>query len=112
MTDEEKIVVEEKQECHCECAKILTKFLLGTTSIFLGVLLAILVASALLRPKMPCPCKMGGHPGFERQLPPPAAAMHRHHGQRPDMQNFHNKDFKKFENYKKPEFNKEKFDKK
>ena len=100
MTDEEKIVAEEKKECHCECGKILTKFLLSTTSVFLGVLLAILVSSALLRPKMPCPCKMMGHQGFERQLPPPPFM----YGQRPHMHKFHGKDFKKFEKGQRPDF--------
>ena len=105
MTDEEKIVVEEKKECHCECSKTLTMFLLGTTSVFLGTLLAILVASALLKPNMPCPCKMQmGHPGFERQLPPPGVGMHKFDGPR---HKFHNKDFKKFEKGQRPNFDKQ-----
>ena len=102
MTDEEKIVVEDKKECGCECGKILTKFLLGTTSVFLGVLLAILVASALLRPQAPCPCKMMGHPGIERQMPPFGM-----HGQKPNMHKFHGKDFKKFEKGQRPDFDKD-----
>ena len=101
MTDEEKVVAEERKEHHhCECGKILTKFLLETTSVFLGVLLAILVASALLRPQMPCPCKMMGHPGIVRPMPPFGM-----HGQRPDFHKFHHKDFKKFDKGQRPDFN-------
>ena len=102
MTEEEKIVVENKKECHCECGKILTKFLLNITSVFLGVLLAILVASALLKPQAPCPCKMGmwHQPGIDRQMPPFGM-----HGQRPHMHKFHGKDFKKFDKLQKPNFN-------
>lgn len=69
MTDEEKKVEETKV---CKCGE-LGRFFTLVAAIFLGVLLAILVSAALLRPK--CPCQkfmhmpMGG-PGIERQMPP------------------------------------------
>ncbi len=66
MTDEEKKEVKE-----CRCCSELGKFFTLTASIFLGTLLAILVASALLKPK--CPCPYGGvmppRPVIERQIP-------------------------------------------
>lgn len=71
MSDEEK---------KCACATELGKFFTLVAAIFLGVLLAILVSAALLKPK--CPCR--GHmpfpprPVYENQMPP----MHGHWGVR------------------------------
>lgn len=90
MSDEEKIV--EKKVCKHGCE--LGRFFTLTASIFLGVLLAILVAAALLKPN--CPVRgrmMPPPPVMERQIPPmgqfapPAQGGPQHfrgHGQRPD----------------------------
>ncbi len=69
------MVDEQKQECKCECYKIAAKFLLLTTSVFVGTLLAIIFAAHLLKPPFPppCNCNKGMHkmpPRMERQLPP------------------------------------------
>lgn len=64
MTDEEK---------KCTCGSELGRFFTLVAAIFLGVVLAILVSAALLKPK--CPCR-GPMPmpmprlGIERQIPP------------------------------------------
>lgn len=50
MTDEEKISKEAKT---CQCVE-LGRFFTQVASIFLGVLLAILVSAAILKPKVPC----------------------------------------------------------
>ena len=71
MTDEEK-----KVEV-CKCGEI-GKFFTLVAAIFLGVLLAILVSAALLKPN--CPCSKGfpkGGPMMERQIPPGFHHMHR-----------------------------------
>lgn len=64
---------EEKKECKCECYKIAAKFLLLTTSVFGGTLLAIIFAAHLLKPPFPpCNCHKGMHkmpPRMERRLP-------------------------------------------
>ena len=68
MTDEEKKVVEEKR--FCKHGGELGRFFTLTASIFLGVLFAILVAAALLRPQCPCADKMMPPPPMmERQIP-------------------------------------------
>lgn len=89
MTDEEKKVeVVEHKEC---CCKLFCKFLMITSAVFVGSLLALLVAKALTQPNFPpCPCAMKGHrPGIERQLPPQIGErpMHKHHfkGKRPNF---------------------------
>lgn len=82
---------EEKKECKC-CSE-LGKFFTLTASIFLGTLLAILVASALLKPKCPCPVGRMFPPGpvFERQIPmngmgqPPIGQRKFHHHQFKDL---------------------------
>lgn len=73
---------EQKKECKCECYKIAAKFLLLTTSVFVGTLLAIIFAAHLLKPPFPpCNCHKGMHrmhpPRMERQLPPGAMMKHR-----------------------------------
>ena len=59
-------------ECKCKACKYICKFLFLTGAIFLGTLLALLLANALQRPKFPpCPCncmKNKMH-GIEKQLP-------------------------------------------
>ena len=81
MTDEQK-------ECKkCECCKLVCKFFFLSGAVFLGALMAILFAHALLKPTCP-PCRgnmMRMHrPGIERQMPP---RMLEHRGQRPDFNN-------------------------
>ena len=61
------------EEKTCQCKETFQQFLFISASVFVGVLLAILVSSAILRPKCPPP-PMGMMPprfGVERQLPPP-----------------------------------------
>lgn len=103
MTEEEKKVEECKVENReCKCQKILTKFLLDTVSVFLGVLLALLVLRGLTAPKFPvCPCGMrGGYPMMERQIPPHRIGhknfhkMRMYKGQPPRFEK--KSDFKKF----------------
>ena len=64
MTDEEKKT--------CNCSEI-GRFFTLVAAIFLGVLLAILVSAAILKPQ--CPCHKGimpmGRPRIERHMPPP-----------------------------------------
>ena len=86
MTDEEKKVeiIEQKEEKKCCCCKLFCKFLMITSAVFTGTLLALLVAKALTQPQFPpCPCAMKGYrPGFERQLPSQQMGervMHGHH---------------------------------
>ena len=78
MTDEEKKVDEKKV---CKCSE-LGSFFTQVAAIFLGVLLAILVSAAVLKPQ--CPCHKGmslmGRPGFSRQLPYPPMGAHFRHG--------------------------------
>lgn len=84
MTDEEK---------KCNCSE-LGRFFTLVGAVFLGVLLAILVSAAILRPQ--CPCHKGimpmGGPGIERQMPPPPIGMHVKNGH-----NKHHIDVKKFD---------------
>lgn len=63
MSDEEK---------KCACTTELGKFFTLVAAIFLGVLLAILVSAALLKPKCPCKGSMPfpPRPMMERQIPP------------------------------------------
>jgi hypothetical protein len=97
MTEEKKVEECTTDRHECKCQKILTKFLLDTISVFLGVLLALLVLRGLTAPNFgPCPCGMKrGCPMMERRLPPPmhrakdfrAIRMHKDHpqfGQRKD----------------------------
>ena len=92
MTDEEKKVEVYANHKEC-CCKLFCKFLMITSAVFVGTLLALLVAKALTQPKFPpCPCAMKHYrPGIERQLPPPAQfgerPMHKHHfkGDKPDF---------------------------
>ena len=75
MTDEEKKV--ECCEKECKCCKMIAKFFFKVGAVFLGTLLAILVAAALLRPGVP-PCRCGIGPQgpcplkMERHMPPMA----------------------------------------
>jgi len=64
MTDEEK-------RTECKCGE-LGRFFTLVAAIFLGVLLAILVSAALLKPKCPCrgPVPFPPRPMYERQIPP------------------------------------------
>ena len=70
MSDEEK---------KCNCGE-LGRFFTLVAAIFLGVLLAILVSAALLKPKCPCrgPMPFPPRPMYEQQIPP----MHGHWGVR------------------------------
>lgn len=63
MADEEK---------KCNCGSELGRFFTLVAAIFLGVLLAILVSAALLKPKCPCRGTMPfpPRPMYERQIPP------------------------------------------
>lgn len=87
MTDEEK---------KCNCSEI-GRFFTLTASIFLGVLLAILVSAAILRPQ--CPCHKGimpiNRPGIEGHMPPP---MWMHHNK------MHKMHYKNFQNFDKDDF--------
>ena len=92
MTDEQKKV----EECkNCECCKMVCKFFFLSGAVFLGTLMALLLAHALLKPSCP-PCHgkmMRFHrPGIERQMPP---RMFEHQGQRPDFGNYGPKHFSK-----------------
>ena len=90
MSDEEK---------KCACATELGKFFTLVAAIFLGVLLAILVSAALLRPKCPCAKSMPfpPRPMIEQQIPP----MHghwklKHSGMNAnEMRKFNKGDFKR-----------------
>jgi hypothetical protein len=66
MSDEEK-----KESKVCNCGE-LGRFFTQVAAIFLGVLLAILVSAALLKPKCPCkgPMPFPPRPMYERQVPP------------------------------------------
>lgn len=91
MTDDEK-----KETKVCKCGE-LGRFCTQVASIFFGVLLAILVSAAILKPQMPCHKgmpPMGGMPGVERPMTPPSAQWQ---GQPPIGPEFrgHHKDFKK-----------------
>lgn len=92
MTDEEKKV--------CNCGE-LGRFFTLTAAIFLGVLLAILVSAALLRPQ--CPCSKGippmGRIGIERHMPPPPMGMHMRHGKKMHLKNGKNFDKQNFDFY-------------
>lgn len=104
MTDEErKVEYVERHHKEC-CCMLFCKFLMITSAVFVGTLLALLVAKALMHPKFPpCPCMMKHYrPGFERQIPPPPHMMkdnHKHdfRGERPnfDKDRIHNKPEKK-----------------
>lgn len=87
MTDEEKKFEQNKE---CKCCKILTKFLLNTISVFLGVLLALAVFRGLTVPSF-CPCNMGMGMGMSRPLPPPP--MMKHHKFHGDKMNKHHPRF-------------------
>ena len=82
MAEEQKKV----EECkNCECCKLVCKFFFLSGAVFLGTLMALLLAHALLKPSCP-PCHgkmMRFHrPGIERQMP---SRMLKHRGQRPDF---------------------------
>ena len=52
MTDEEK-------KCECKCCKKVKEFLFISGAVFVGAFLAIMLSSAVLKPKMPpCPMRM------------------------------------------------------
>lgn len=90
MTEEQQTEVCETKKCECRCKELLCKFLLKVCAVFFGTLLAILVASSLLRPQMPpcgCPFKMmhQPYPAMEKQMPP--MGMHKH------FKGEHKKDF-------------------
>lgn len=82
MTEEEKKVQETKQ---CDCCKKAQEFFFIAGAVFLGTLLALLLAHALNKPQFP-PCHRGmmgpHHPRMERQLPQQAFSRH---GQRPNF---------------------------
>ncbi len=75
---------EEKKLTKCDCYRIAAKFLLLTTSVFLGTLLAIIFAAHLLKPPVPpCNCHHRGMhkmppkmERFDRQLPPTGVVKH------------------------------------
>ncbi len=80
---------EQKTECKCECKEIAAKFLLLTTSIFVGTLLAIIFAALLLKPAVPpCPCQKA----WMHKMPP---RMERQFGPQKDFGR-HHKNFKHF----------------
>ena len=66
MSDEEK-----KEAKVCNCGE-LGRFFTQVAAIFLGVLFAILVSAALLKPKCPCkrPMPFSPRPMYENQIPP------------------------------------------
>ncbi len=82
-------MTEEKKECKCKTCELLGKFLFLTGAVFLGTLLALLLAHAINKPKFP-PCHrgmfMGPRAGIERRLPPPIAQQGR---MRPEIQYFY-----------------------
>lgn len=75
MTEEVKVTEEKHHECNCN---VFLKFLVLTSSVFVGSLLAILVAKALTQPSFP-PCPMMKHfnrPMYEKGFYPPAMGEH------------------------------------
>ena len=100
MTDEEKRseIVSVKKHGEC-CCYLFCKFLMITSAVFVGTLLAFLVSKALMRPAFPpCPCMMKGYgPGIQRQLPPPAEF-----GERPHHRHYLKSDKPKFDKDKAP----------
>ncbi len=103
MTEEERNVEEKTYERRNECnCQVFSKFLMLTSAVFLGSLLAILVAKALTTPAFPpCPCAMKNlnRAVYERQIPPmiDGKPIPRH-----EFRNDHNKfDKRKFEEGKK-----------
>ena len=69
MTEEQKKVEECKK---CECCKLVCKFFFLSGAVFLGTLMALLLAHSLLKPSFP-PCMgkmMRPHAWIERQMPP------------------------------------------
>lgn len=71
-------MTEEVKKCDCKekAIKKLKEFSFIAGAVFLGALLAILLAANILKPKCPPPGPndmMGPRPRFERQLPPPPA---------------------------------------
>ena len=74
MVDDEK----RTEECkNCECCKLVGKFFFLSGAVFLGTLMALLLAHSLTKPEFP-KCHKGmmrpHHPGIERQVPPVAEA--------------------------------------
>ena len=89
MTDEEKKVVEVDENCKCcKCCEVAKEFFLRAGAVFFGVLMALLVASALIGPKPGCPCKMmmNHSPKMERPFYPNGENMNRR-----DFKNFDRK---------------------
>ena len=66
-------MTEEQKDCKkCECCKLVCKFFFLSGAVFLGTLMALLFAHALLKPQCP-PCMgkmMRPYLGIERQMPP------------------------------------------
>ena len=94
MTEEQKKVEECKK---CECCKMVCKFFFLSGAVFLGTLMALLLAHSLLKPNFP-PCAgkmMRPHLGIERQMP---QGMYGHPGARPDF----NKGPQQRPNFEKP----------
>lgn len=80
MTEEVKNVEENHYDRHHECScHVFSKFLMLTFAVFLGSLLAILVAKALTQPSFPsCPCMMKhfNKPMYEKEFYPPVVGEH------------------------------------
>ena len=80
---------ENKTECcekKCECKKMIKEFLCRVTAVFIGTLLAIIVAASLLKPA-PFPgkgCPMMGKPPVHMQnMGYKSHKMHKRHKQGP-----------------------------
>lgn len=91
MTDAEKKDLSEK---------LLVKFLVKTSAVFIGTTLAILVSASILRPKCPCPMRKMP-PGIERPVPPMGPQAYKG-----DFKPQHNMKFKGHGDFRKhPDFN-------
>lgn len=86
MTDENKIVVEEKHECLCQ-KKWFRKFLVIASGTFVGAFLALSLFAALNKPPMPMPCP-APCPCHHQMVRPDFAPQHFDRGHRGD---FHKK---------------------
>lgn len=67
MTDENKIV-EEQKECKCLCQnKYFKKFIVISAGTFVGAFFALSLFAGLNKPPMPCPCQQMIRPDFGPQ---------------------------------------------
>lgn len=96
MSEEEKIVTENKEECKCFCkSEGFRNFLTIALGTFVGFYAALSLFAALHKPPMMCPHRCGQMFGGHPHMAAPCPFKHGHHHfnkghreQRPDMGNF------------------------